>query len=390
MLIFTLPSWYKSKKYPEASIFIYEQMKALIETGDKVVVLAVEPISIKSAEKPHRDIIFEDDNGVLTYRTEIKPLYPSKLRAQYIYVFRKALKRMLDIAIKEHGKPDVLYAHFSYPAGAIAVDFAKEYNIPLVVEEHYSGLMENHIDKALLKCVEKAVNGSNTFIAVSAGLKQSIEKKLGKQTDIKVISNMINDAFQYSEPIVHDEFTFFACGSLIPRKGFTELINAFEKEFKDENNIVLRIGGSGEQRDRLLELIARLNMSSRIKLTGQLSREDTIREYMNCDCFVLPSKAETYGLVYREALAVGRPIISTMHGGFGDDDWHDEYGKLIPVDDENALRAAMRQVYQNYKDYDLRRISRLCLQDCSSSSVAGKIHTILLAASKGISEMQEL
>ena len=300
------------------------------------------------------------------------------------------MRRLLDIAIKDHGKPDVLYAHFSYPAGAIAVDFAKEYNIPLVVEEHYSGLMENHIDKALLKCVEKAVSGSNTFIAVSAGLKQSIEKKFGRQTDIMVASNMINNAFKYIEPNEHEKFVFFACGSLIPRKGFSELIRAFTNEFKQENEVVLRIGGSGEQEEKLRELITSLKMSPRIELIGQLSREKTIQEYSGCDCFVLPSKAETYGLVYREALAIGRPIISTMHGGFGESDWHDEYGKLIPVDDENALRTAMRQVYQNYKDYDLRRISRLCLQDCSSSSVAGKIHTILLAASKGISEMQEL
>ena len=382
MQIFTLPSWYKSRRYPEASIFIYEQMKALIETGDKVVVLAVEPISNKSVEKPHKDIVFEDDNGVLTYRTEIKPLYPSKLRAQYIYVFRKALRRLLDIAIKDHGQPDVLYAHFSYPAGAIAVDLAKEYNIPLVVEEHYSGLMEDRIDKALLKCVEKAVYGSNAFIAVSTGLKQSIEKKIGRQTDIMVVSNLINDAFKYIEPNEHEKFVFFACGSLIPRKGFSELIRAFSKEFKQENEVVLRIGGSGEQREKLQELITFLKMSSRIELIGQLSREKTIQEYSGCDCFVLPSKAETYGLVYREALAIGRPIISTMHGGFGETDWHDEYGQLIPVDDEQALRMAMRHLYQNYHAYDLKNISRLCLKDCSSSTVAEKIHNILLVASK--------
>ena len=50
MQIFTLPSWYKSKRHPEASIFVYEQMKALAEIGDTVTVLAVEPISIKSKD----------------------------------------------------------------------------------------------------------------------------------------------------------------------------------------------------------------------------------------------------------------------------------------------------------------------------------------------------
>ena len=81
-------------------------------------------------------------------------------------------------------------------------------------------------------------------------------------------------------------------------------------------------------------------------------------------------------------MAVGRSIISTMHGGFGDNDWHDEYGKLIPVDDEQALRTAMREVYEKYSNYDLRKISSLCLKDCSKRSVARLIHNELEQASK--------
>ena len=80
-------------------------------------------------------------------------------------------------------------------------------------------------------------------------------------------------------------------------------------------------------------------------------------------------------------MAVGRPIISTMHGGFGDTDWHDEFGKLIPVDNEQALRTAMREVYEQYSNYDLRKISELCLKDCSKKSVARLIHNELEQAS---------
>ena len=380
MVVFTIPGWYKSKKHPEASIFIFEQMQALVEEGDKVVVLNAQPVSFKSSDKPDKSIGYEDDHGVLTYTAEFKALYPSKLRYQHMFAFKRAINRLLDRAIKDHGRPDVLYAHFSYPAGAVASDLSKRYQIPLVVEEHFSGLMEKHVDKEMIHCVKKAVEGSKTFIAVSEGLKSSIEKMLKRKTSIKVISNMINDRFTFHEPTTHGGFVFFACGSLITRKGFSELIKAFTGEFKNDNSVALRIGGSGEQRERLEDLIKQMGMAGRVELLGQLTREDTLREYINCDCFVLASKAETYGLVYREAMAVGRPIISTMHGGFGSGDWHDEYGKLIPVDDEKALREAMRKVYENYNNYDLKGISELCLRDCSKKSVANLIHNELKMA----------
>ena len=378
MLIFTIPGWYKSKKYPEASIFVFEQMKALVEEGDTIIVLNAQPVSLKSCNKPDKRIIYENDHEVHTYTTEFKTLYPSKLRYSHILFYRLAIIKLFDQAIKDYGKPDVIYAHFSYPAGIVSVDLAKKYDIPLVVEEHFSGLMETHIDKALLHCVKKTVAGSKSFIAVSSGLKLAIDKMLGRETNIIIIPNMINEKFVFHDRINHDCFVFFACGSLIPRKGFSELINAFADEFKNDNSVILRIGGSGEQMDKLKDLIAQTGMNGRVKLLGQLSREDTLREYINCDCFVLPSKAETYGLVYREAMAVGRPIISTMHGGFGCQDWHEEYGKLIPVDDYTLLRESMRSVYTNYSDYDLNRISELCLMDCSKKSVAKLIHNELL------------
>lgn len=374
MKIFTLPSWYKSSKKPEAAIFVYEQMLALKKLGDKPVVLVAEPVSIKEKRKADKKIIFENDHGILTYRTEIQSLYPSRFRKQHIFVFREALQKLLNKAIKEQGKPDVFYAHFSYPAGMIAVELSQKYHIPLVVEEHYSGIMEKRIDRVLLECIRKSVEKSDTFIAVSFGLKKSIEDKLGKETNIKIISNMIHNNFRYCPRTDHEGFVFFACGTLIPRKGFSELIAAFSKEFGTDKNIILRIGGSGEQERQLKDLINENEMEDRITLLGQLNRDDTIREYKDCDCFVLPSKAETYGLVYREALAIGRPIISTMHGGFAENDWHNEYGKLIPVDDEKALRSAMRQIVLSYSQYEQDKISQLVLRECSEETVSRKIH----------------
>ena len=116
MLIFTLPSWYKSDSSPGNSIFIFEQMMALQKLGHKIIVLSVQPVSIFSRRRPNRTVVKVNDNGIITYSCEIQGIYPSKWRGQYVAAFEKALQKLYAQAIREFGKPDVLYAHFSYAA----------------------------------------------------------------------------------------------------------------------------------------------------------------------------------------------------------------------------------------------------------------------------------
>lgn len=386
MLIFTLPSWYKSDKHPENSIFIYEQMQAIRKLGHQVVVLAVQPVSIQAMKLPNRYTKKINDNGIITYSTEISALWPSKLRGLFIQSFYKALRKMMKVAIQENGKPDILYAHFSFAAGIAATRLAKEFNFPLVVEEHYSALMEEKIDRKLVRIVTKTVKKADVFLCVSSGLKDAVQKITGGAENITVITNMIHPCFTYHEVPQRETFVFFSMGSLIPRKGFDILIKAFAEEFKEDENILLRIGGSGSEYSKLESLIDSYHFSNRIQLIGQLSREQTLKEYTNCNCFALASRAETFGLVYREALAVGRPIITTKHGGFSED-WKDEYGYEIDIDDISALRKSFRTIVSQYQKFDLRRISDDCLKECSSESVAKRIVAELeIAIRKGLAK----
>ena len=42
---------------------------------------------------------------------------------------------------------------------------------------------------------------------------------------------------------------------------------------------------------------------------------EIVKVYEECDCFVLPSAGETFGVVYVEAMAAGLPVIATRCGG---------------------------------------------------------------------------
>ena len=97
-------------------------------------------------------------------------------------------------------------------------------------------------------------------------------------------------------------------------------------------------------------------MSSQIKLLGKKNVEEMIELYTYCDAFALLSQYETFGLVFREAMMIGRPIITYKNGGI-DEDYSDEVGICVNNLCIKDTRKALRDMYNNYNKYDLENIS---------------------------------
>ena len=74
--------------------------------------------------------------------------------------------------------------------------------------------------------------------------------------------------------------------------------------------------------------------------------------YERAAVVVVPSRREGYGIVAREAMAYGRPVVATDVGGLPDAVVHGETGLLVPPRDPQALRAALERLLG---DAELRR-----------------------------------
>jgi glycosyltransferase involved in cell wall biosynthesis len=79
----------------------------------------------------------------------------------------------------------------------------------------------------------------------------------------------------------------------------------------------------------------------RVRFTGARTGPDLDRAYAAADVLVLPSHAETYGMVITEALARGLPVIASDVGGVIEA-LGDRPGLLVPPGDPLALAAALR------------------------------------------------
>lgn len=127
-----------------------------------------------------------------------------------------------------------------------------------------------------------------------------------------------------------------AVGSLIPRKGFHVLLDAFARVRRVRPKTALLIVGDGPQRASLEAKIAELGLRGTVHLLGE--RQDVGAVFRDAaDIAVSASFEEAFGLTVMEAAAMGLPVVATRVAGTAEVIQHGESGIIVPVDDPEAL-----------------------------------------------------
>jgi glycosyltransferase involved in cell wall biosynthesis len=99
--------------------------------------------------------------------------------------------------------------------------------------------------------------------------------------------------------------------------------------------------------DELHKTAAEAGIADRIVFAGPLAHDELRTAYAGADLLVLPSRAESYGMVVTEALARALPVIASGVGGvpeaLGHGDDGSTPGVLVRPGDPDALAAALRR-----------------------------------------------
>jgi len=80
---------------------------------------------------------------------------------------------------------------------------------------------------------------------------------------------------------------------------------------------------------------------SRVEFRGKVSDEELQSAYAACDIFVAPSRFESFGLVFLEAMRVGKPVIGCRAGGMPEIISDGENGMLVSPGDSAELSSAL-------------------------------------------------
>ena len=361
-----IPSWYSSSSNKVHGSFFKEQFKALDEAGFKVSVAYNEIWPLTRFGKIHekRKINFEIDENVNTYRYKDYNYFPKN--PLMFNSFNKRMDKLYKEIISQEGKVDIIHAHSCFWGGIAAAYISREYNIPLVITEHSSLKYAKYCRESYKKYIFDAYEQADALIAVGSGLKKEIQTYVNR--DIYVIPNMVDlNLFKLTPKINNDKFTFFSCAFLEEGKGMEDLISAFTKAFKGDN-VILRIGGNGSIKEKLQKLINEYEMDDQIELLGALSRKQVSYEMHNCNAFALPSEHETFGVVYIEAMACGKPVVGTDNGG-AEDIIKDYNGIIAKKKDVESIKNALIEIKDNYNTYDSALISGKTVLDYSKDKL---------------------
>lgn len=377
MKVFVFPGVYPNVFSPGSGIFVYEQCKKLANMGYQIIVLDSTYLRYnKWLDKTCRRVSVEKEKVGIRYTKHTRCLMISRLPKFAINSYQKNAKELYNIAVAKHGNPDLIISHFSFPAGFVASKIAEKEGIPCVVIEHFSLFLHKKINYYIIKILKSTLESATAFVCVSEHLKDAILKLTHLPKEIMVVPNMIDERFCYVPPREKNEFKFFSAGNLIEVKQFELLITSFCKAFSADEKVTLEIAGRGKLYDVLSKLIVSNKREHQIKLIGWTPRNEMLEKYVECDCFILLSKRETFGIVYREAMTVGRPIIATKNGGI-EENWDDSQGILLENTDVLSIVEAMKKMVRNYTKYSSEYISKRCINMYSSDVVMNKYSELI-------------
>ena len=131
------------------------------------------------------------------------------------------------------------------------------------------------------------------------------------------------------------------------KKGIDVLLRAFAKIQDREPRLRLVLAGDGPLRSQLEKLAESLGIAAKVDFRGRQGRAEIAALLAGCEVFVLPSRSEPFGIVLLEAIACGKPVVSTTAGGIPEIIDDRKSGILVEPSNPTALATALTAVLQD-------------------------------------------
>jgi glycosyltransferase involved in cell wall biosynthesis len=140
-----------------------------------------------------------------------------------------------------------------------------------------------------------------------------------------------------------DPFALFV-GRMTSQKGPDLLIEAIAKVLAHHPAAKFILAGEGHLRGQVESRAQQLGIGTAIRFYGYLDRGQVIDLYKACDCVVVPSRNEPFGIVVLEGWSAGKPIVATNTGGPAELIWDGVTGYIVEQNPE-AISGGIGAVF---------------------------------------------
>ncbi len=132
-------------------------------------------------------------------------------------------------------------------------------------------------------------------------------------------------------------------------KGFDKVLELLPTLTRDVPNISYLIAGDGPDRQRLEAKTKSLGMDERVVFAGLISETEKADHYRLADAYVMPSRAEGFGIVFIEAMACGVPVVASNVDGSREAVRGGELGILVNPDNPEEVKAGILEALNRPK-----------------------------------------
>jgi teichuronic acid biosynthesis glycosyltransferase TuaC len=355
--IATCTSLFPNREMPRHGLFVERRLRELCATGRiRATVLAPVPWFPLRSRRFGTYATFARVPGRES-QAGLEVLHPRYLMVPKIGVplqarsFAAALEGPLR-ELQRAGRVCVLDAHYFYPDGVAAASVGRRLGIPVIVTARGSDVNIVARNPLVRRKILSAAAGLAAIVTVSDALRQALVDMGIPGERIQTLRNGVDLATFM--PAGHEaaraelrcsRYTLLSVGRLVPGKGHVRVVEALA-ELPDCDLI---IAGDGPDRERILSLAAKLGVSARLRLAGEVDTSALVKYYRAADASVLASDAEGMPNVVLESLACGTPVIATRVGGVPEV-LDETVGRIVPPRDTAALASAVRSLQADPPD----------------------------------------
>ena len=360
-----------SHMYPRSynqigGIFVHEQVKALKRLGVEVHVVSGEPFWITSFSL--RRLIW----GVREYlRSSPTTVELEGVSVTYFpwfvgtwiphwaqaWTYSHGLSRIWRKWAKDKSI-GVVHAHTSNLDGSAARLAASRTGAKLVVTEHLGpfDVLTNHPIKR--RKTRATVRIADRVFAVSTALRQSMIRNLGSAAQkVDVLGNGVDlSTFVPAEPARRNDATqALWIGHHVDVKRVDRLLSAFSRAQLQIPALRLTLLGDGELLEKAKAQVVELQLEEKVTFLPSTDRAGVAKQIQAHDYVVISSETETFGLVALEAMACGKPVLSTACGGPQDLIMGDHLGMVVE-NSEDGLFVGLVDMFKVAERFDANLI----------------------------------
>ncbi|MGN0152016.1 MAG: glycosyltransferase family 4 protein [Wujia sp.] len=286
---------------------------------------------------------------------------------------------------------DMLHAQLLLSSGYSALRMKKKYNLPYVVSVRstdLNGFIRLPYFRRMARNIVKEANGvlflSNAHKAeflnrfIPAQDRDTVERKC------TVIGNCLERFWEEHTAGprrgLRDEnaLRILLVAKIRPVKNIPVAAQAVEILGRRGYNATLTVVGEVQDEEEL----EKIRQFSCVEVLPFMKKEELIDVYGTHDIFLLPSKNETFGRVYVEAMTQGLPVLYTSGQGFDQAFPEGTVGYSVPSDSPDIIADRIEMIIKDYK-----KISENCIKNSSlyyEDHIMGQLEQFYLSHSKKI------